>query len=181
MSDFVNTNRVKEVLNSGMEEARVILDDPAKVESVLNEVGEKLASIPILGNIITELPDMVNLVSSYIKQEYPEVSPKVILSALGAFLYLIKKKDLIPDRIPIIGILDDIAVLGIALEVVKPELNAYREWKAARSAQKSAPENSTVIKSEISKEAAPESSTEIKPEIKQEITPENTANFAQNG
>ena len=40
-----------------------------------------------------------------------------------------KKKDLIPDYIPVIGIADDVAVLGIALKLVAPEVQAYKAWR----------------------------------------------------
>ena len=49
----------------------------------------------------------------------------------GAFLYLIKKKDLIPDSIPVIGIADDVAVLGVALKLVEKDVQAYRQWRDA--------------------------------------------------
>ena len=48
---------------------------------------------------------------------------------------LVKRKDLIPDSIPFIGVLDDVAVLGLALEMVKPELKAFRDSKAERAAE----------------------------------------------
>ena len=134
MSEIVNVEKAKSVLNNGMEEAKAIIDNPEKVEEVLKQVGDKLATVPVLGNLFTELPDMISLVQSYITKEYTDVSLKVILVAVGSFIYLINRKDLIPDRIPIIGMLDDIAVVGLALEMVKPELKAYREKKAAKAA-----------------------------------------------
>lgn len=134
MSEIVDVEKAKTVLNNGMEEAKAIIDNPEKVEEVLKQVGDKLATVPVLGNLFTELPDMISLVQSYITKEYTEVSPKVILAAVGSFIYLINRKDLIPDRIPVIGMLDDIAVVGLALEMVKPELKAYREMKAAKAA-----------------------------------------------
>jgi uncharacterized membrane protein YkvA (DUF1232 family) len=63
-------------------------------------------------------------------KEYTDVSLKVILVAVGSFIYLINLKDLIPDRIPIIGMLDDIAVVGLALEMVKPELKGLEAVRA---------------------------------------------------
>ena len=54
-----------------------------------------------------------------------------VYNCQGAFLYLIKKKDLIPDSIPVIGIADDVAVLGLALKLVEQDVQAYREWRDA--------------------------------------------------
>ncbi len=129
MSQLVDTEKAKEVLNSEMENAKTILDNPEQMQEVLNQVDAKLASVPILKNYVTDLPVMVDLIKSYLTQEYKEISPKVILAVVGSFLYLIKKKDIIPDNIPFIGMLDDLAIFGIALQISKPELNAFSEWK----------------------------------------------------
>ena len=72
---------------------------------------------------------MISMVKAWIKKEYTEVSPKVIACLVGAMIYLIKKKDLIRDTIPVIGIADDLAVLGLALKLSEPELKAYAEWR----------------------------------------------------
>ena len=69
-----------------------------------------------------------------VRKEYTNVSANVILAVVGSFIYLVKRKDLIPDSIPFIGVLDDVAVLGLALEMVKPELKAFRDSKAERAA-----------------------------------------------
>ena len=47
-------------------------------------------------------------------------------------IYLIKKKDLISDSIPIIGHADDLAVMGLALKLSEKELKAYAEWRDAQ-------------------------------------------------
>ena len=77
---------------------------------------------------------MVAMVKGWITQEYTQVSPKVIACLVGAIIYLVKQKDLISDKIPIIGYVDDIAVLGLALKLSEPELKAFSEWRAAKKA-----------------------------------------------
>ena len=72
---------------------------------------------------------MIAMVKSYINGSYKEVSPKVIASLVAAFLYLVKRKDLIPDNIPLVGHVDDLAVLGVALKICEPELKAFAAWR----------------------------------------------------
>ena len=71
---------------------------------------------------------------AWITKDYTEVSPKVIVCLVGAIIYLIKKKDLISDNIPVIGIADDLGVMGLALKLCEPELKAFAEWRAAKNA-----------------------------------------------
>ena len=48
---------------------------------------------------------------------------------IGALLYLVKKKDLIPDNIPVVGLADDMAVPLAALKYIELDLNEYRRWR----------------------------------------------------
>ena len=121
----------KEILNRATAEASDFINNPSRMDALLVDLEEKLKQIPAIGETVAELPVMVALVKSWIKKEY-QVSGKVLATMVGAFVYLVKKKDIIPDNIPVIGIADDIAVLGLALKFVEPDLKAYKEWKAAR-------------------------------------------------
>ena len=42
---------------------------------------------------------------------------------------------LIPDSIPIIGIADDLAVMGLALKLSEPELKAFTQWREEQGKQ----------------------------------------------
>ena len=81
---------------------------------------------------VKDIPVMINMIRDYITKEYTVVSPKVVASLVSAFLYLVSRKDLINDRIPVLGLLDDIAVIGLAVKFSEPELRAYSEWKSAK-------------------------------------------------
>ena len=55
----------------------------------------------------------------------------MIVIMLCAIIYLLKGKDLIPDKVPVIGYADDIAVFGAALKLTEKELNDYSAWRDA--------------------------------------------------
>ena len=48
---------------------------------------------------------------------------------IGAIVYVVSPLDAIPDMIPVLGWIDDIAVLGFALSKVQSVLNKYRAYK----------------------------------------------------
>ena len=48
------------------------------------------------------------------------------LTAVGGFVYLLIPADLLPDVIPIVGLLDDAAVLGLVLAQFRQELSRYQ-------------------------------------------------------
>ena len=120
----------KSILDKATAEAKDFVNNPSRMDALLQQLEEKLRQVPAIGETVSGLPVMIAMVKSWIKKEY-EVSPKVLAIMAGAFLYLIKKKDLIPDSIPVIGIADDVAVLGLALKLVEKDVQAYREWRDA--------------------------------------------------
>ena len=79
------------------------------------------------------LPLMISLIKSYITRQYTNVSPKVILAVLGSFIYLVKKKDIIPDKYIGVGLIDDAAVVAACIALTKKELDAYDAWKEAKA------------------------------------------------
>ena len=127
-----NMEKAQGLLDRGVEEAQEIIQNPSKVDEILVQLEEKLKTVPAIGNTLSELPLMIAMVKAWIKKEYTEVSPKVIACLVGAILYLLKKKDLIPDSIPLVGIADDLAVMGLALKLSEPELKAFSEWRAGK-------------------------------------------------
>ncbi len=125
----MNMEQARELLDKGVEEAEEVIQNPSKVDEILLQLEEKLKEVPAIGSTLADLPLMISMVKAWIQKEYTEVSPKVIACLVGAVIYLLKKKDLISDSIPIVGIVDDIAVLGLALKLSEPELKAYAEWR----------------------------------------------------
>ena len=124
--------QAQEVLNRGMAEAEEIVKSPSKVDEILLQLEEKMKAVPVIGSTLSDLPLMIAMIKAWIKKEYTVVSPKVIACLVGAILYLIKKKDLISDSIPIVGHVDDLAVMGLALKLSEKELKAFAEWRSVQ-------------------------------------------------
>jgi len=58
-----------------------------------------------------------------------KLHPTSVAMIGGGLLYFILPADLIPDFIPVIGYLDDLAVLTTIMNSLKNEINEYRIWK----------------------------------------------------
>lgn len=129
----INMDQVKALLENSTSQAESILNDPSKVDDILIRLEEKLKEVPVIGETLSDLPLMIAMVKGYITKEYTQVSPKVIALMLGSFIYLLKKDDMISDKIPVLGIADDLAVLGLALKLSGKELTEFSDWRKARS------------------------------------------------
>ena len=121
--------KAKEAIAGLTGQAEELIRDPGKIEVLLQQLEEKIKEVPVAGEALSKLPLMISMIRSYITKEYTEVSPKVIVTLLAAILYLLKGKDLIPDKIPVLGYADDLAVFAAAFLIDEPELNAYSQWR----------------------------------------------------
>lgn len=126
--------QAQEALGSCAAQAQEVISNPSKITDTLAQLEKKLEEAPVIGSTVADVPVMISMVKGYVTKEYTDVSPKVIASLVGAFLYLVAKTDIIPDSVPIAGFVDDIAVLGLALNINKPELEAFKQWQAAQKA-----------------------------------------------
>ncbi len=131
----INMDQAKNLLENSAAQAESILNDPSKVDEILIQLEEKLKEVPVIGDTLSDLPLMIAMVKGYVTKQYDQVSPKVIALLLGSFIYLVKKNDLISDKIPVLGIADDLAVLGLALKLSGKELNDFSAWRKAGNGQ----------------------------------------------
>jgi len=58
----------------------------------------------------------------------PGVSSQSIVLLVGGLVYLLTPVDAIPDAIPGIGLIDDVAVLSFVFGQLKHELAQFRDW-----------------------------------------------------
>jgi uncharacterized membrane protein YkvA (DUF1232 family) len=110
-----------------------LLGRPFKVVLVLNEVANKLASKESGDNKFKQLFDVartvVRLVRNYVSGSYRQVETSTIVSALGVLLYTLSPVDLVPDFVPLVGFLDDLALLSWFVEKFQGEIRRFREWE----------------------------------------------------
>lgn len=132
--ETVNLDKAKEIIDQRLDQAKEVLESNEQVNDLIEKVQTKIDSVPVLKDALNDAKDVFSLLKSYVNKEYTDISPKVIGSMVSALLYLVTKKDLIPDNIPLLGVVDDLAVFGVALKIIGPELDTYRAWKKDHSA-----------------------------------------------
>ena len=109
--------------------ARKMLKDTDKVEKFLKRLEKKLQGLPVLNDTLVYIPQMGMMLNSYIRKQYTNVPFGMIAAILGCLLYFVAPIDLVPDLLPGIGYLDDAAMVGAALMLVKSDLDEYMEWR----------------------------------------------------
>ena len=130
MAEQFTPEWAKSIIDENVQKAQSFIDDPEQINGLLEQLQAKLEGLPdTVGNAFKNIPVMAQMVKSYITREYTDVSPKVIISLVATFIYLVKRDDIIPDSIPVVGYADDLAVATVAMAINEPELRAYAAWK----------------------------------------------------
>ncbi|EIK97968.1 hypothetical protein PMM47T1_05629 [Pseudomonas sp. M47T1] len=70
-----------------------------------------------------------DLCLAYWRGEYRQVNPRALVMIVAGLLYFVSPIDAIPDWIPGIGFLDDIAVLAWVINSLEKELDAFKAWR----------------------------------------------------
>ncbi|MFL9834461.1 YkvA family protein [Chryseobacterium terrae] len=94
---------------------------------------------------IKKIPDIFRMVNMWRKGTYPVKSIDLILPLVG-LLYVISPIDIIPDFIIVAGVLDDLAVLSLAIPKLIREVDKFLIWEAE---QKYSTNSAKVIDAEV--------------------------------
>ena len=107
------------------------------VEKVINKEEKILDKFESKGKLKRYLDDamlLFSLVKDYASGEYREIPFNIVAAAGAALLYVLSPIDLIPDFIPVLGYLDDAAVVAFCLNLMEKDLATYKVWKDAKTA-----------------------------------------------
>ena len=108
--------------------ARDLLQNHDELENFLFGVEKKLKKIPKAGDKLAPIPQMILLVRSYAIGDYRDVTKTEIVIVLAGLLYFLFPIDVIPDKIPLAGIVDDALVIGAVSKYSKNTLKDYMKW-----------------------------------------------------
>jgi uncharacterized membrane protein YkvA (DUF1232 family) len=127
MSEPVSNDKVRQMIESPEMRARV--DDPKTEQQV--KAGFEEAASKVRGRLGDVWQDVQDIYHMAFDKDFT-MEPRVKYVAIGALVYLVLPIDLVPDPIPLVGVVDDLAALAFAVKYAKPEIERYRAYKASR-------------------------------------------------
>jgi uncharacterized membrane protein YkvA (DUF1232 family) len=127
----LDEEEVQRRFEKSKEKAKKLLEDNDKMERFLERLEKKLEQIPYAGKYLSDVPILISLVKAFIDKRYTAIPLGSIIAIVGALIYFLSPIDIIPDIIPGLGIVDDAAVIAMALKLVHDDVAEYKAWRDA--------------------------------------------------
>ena len=95
--------------------------------------GKKLKEISSDKKTSAKLNDslrlFIRIINAYTSKEYTYVPWKTICLIVAGLIYFIYPVDLIPDFIPVSGLIDDVALIAWIYESIQDDIEKFLEWE----------------------------------------------------
>jgi uncharacterized membrane protein YkvA (DUF1232 family) len=109
--------------------ASITQQDAERVVSRSSEIVKKFRENVSLRKFVNESVLFIGLVKDYLTGSYRSIPWWMIAAVVFTLLYVLNPFDLVPEFIPVVGYLDDAAVVSICLSLISQELGTYKNWK----------------------------------------------------
>lgn len=113
--------------------AKKIINDDEKLKKLIEDVLKKLKEISSDKKTSAKLNDslrlFIRIINAYTSKEYTYVPWKTICLIVAGLIYFIYPVDLIPDFIPVSGLIDDVILIAWIYESIQDDIENFLEWE----------------------------------------------------
>jgi uncharacterized membrane protein YkvA (DUF1232 family) len=121
-----------------LQKAEDYLKQPLRIKTLLNDAYQKASERKDFGTIAAEvmesLATLTRLIKASVSGEYHGIPKNTVVMAVAVLIYFLSPIDVIPDWIPVIGLLDDATLLAWFMTSIKTEMDKFHAWEATQPA-----------------------------------------------
>lgn len=128
-----NTGRIASFFQKAMSRARQIAGDPQKLQELLITAKDKVLKLrrdnKEFDQFMLKLGTAIRMLKAYRNKEYTEIPWKSILMLTAGVIYFVMPLDLVPDFIPMLGLLDDASIMVWIFSSLRKDIDAFEKWE----------------------------------------------------
>ncbi|MBE6762813.1 MAG: DUF1232 domain-containing protein [Ruminococcaceae bacterium] len=133
--EFMLKKRCKHIYDKCAVKAKKLLPNKKKLSKIIKKarrIFERLHNIPRFDVFSKNICDFCDLITDYLDGTYTKLPLSTIVAAVAGLLYLVLPIDVLADFVPVLGWLDDAAVLAFVIHTEQNEVQEYLEWKSGQ-------------------------------------------------
>jgi len=113
--------------------AKSCADNPESLQALFDVAARKAATVPRepFEDNWSYLQTMLRLIRAYHRGEFDQVSEDALMWIIAALNYLVDPFDLIPDKTPFLGFVDDATVVEFVAARTRQTLDDFMAWETA--------------------------------------------------
>ncbi|MCZ4245389.1 YkvA family protein [Pedobacter punctiformis] len=126
----LNRQKILAFFKKSKDKATVILNDKSKATDTIQEaLGKAVTNKGDLEGVWSKLLLLFAVSKDYVNGSYTEIPKGSIVAIIGGLIYFLSPVDVVPDFIPVLGLIDDVFVLNLVYKQVVKDLEKYKIWK----------------------------------------------------
>lgn len=121
-------------MDSANRKAKEYLKNPDTAMKVLGKAWDKAGNLKgEAKNLKGDLQVLSRMLRAVLRKEYTALPWSSLVKALGGIIYFLFIADLIPDFIPLLGLVDDAGIIAWVISSIRKDVTAFQDWEAHQS------------------------------------------------
>ncbi len=112
------------------ETERISSDDVRYVAAESERIESRFRRAGPLRRFLGDARLVTAMIKDYLAGTYRRPPFRTMAASAAALLYVLNPLDLLPDFLPMVGLLDDVLVFAACLSMIKGDLEDYKVWRS---------------------------------------------------
>lgn len=118
-------------LNEAEKTAEEYAKDKTTIRILVEEAFQKAKqNRTALLKVWYNLEGLLRLLKAWVQGRYRKVPWKTLIYGIAALVYFVNPLDVVPDFLPVTGLLDDAAIIAFVLRNIKEDIEEFRDWES---------------------------------------------------
>ncbi len=132
----MENGRESSILKKTKRKAEKLLADNRGLQELAGKAKDKIKSVQVgdetLESLFTLVNTFIRMLSAHLKGAYLETPWRTLTLIIAGLLYFVNPFDIVPDFIPVAGLLDDLTFLLLVLKSIRKDVDLFKKWEATQ-------------------------------------------------